>query len=136
MHYLVPLQILYICVMHETCNILKLLEARNIFNDIERAQNKRKIKLGIYIHTFERSMRITPISDFIYHLTDKFFGSCPAHQNPLIRSIGNDSLAELHRQYKKIHTQTAQAHSPIIAYSNAAVFFLCTWFFTAIFLRP
>ena len=46
-------------------------------------------------------MYITPISDFIYHLTDKFLGSCPAHPNPLIRSIGNYSLADLHRQYKK-----------------------------------
>ena len=44
---------------------------------------------------------INPINDFIYHLTDKFFGSCPAHPNPLIRSIGNYSLADLHRQYKK-----------------------------------
>ena len=30
-----------------------------------------------------------------------FFGSCPAHPNPLVRSIGNYSLADLHRQYKK-----------------------------------
>ena len=52
------------------------------------------------------TLNITPISDFIFHLTDKFFGSCPAHPNPLIRSIGNHSLADLHRQYKKyIHKQ-------------------------------
>ena len=50
------------------------------------------------LHT---TLNITPISDFIYHLTDKFFGSCPAHPNSLIRSIGNYSLADLHRQYKK-----------------------------------
>ena len=50
------------------------------------------------LHT---TSNITPINDFIYHLTDKFFGSCPAHPNPLIRSIGNYSLADLHRQYKK-----------------------------------
>ena len=30
-----------------------------------------------------------PIPDFIYHLTDNFFGSCPAHSNPLAGSIGN-----------------------------------------------
>ena len=42
------------------------------------------------------------ITDFIYYLTDKFFGSCPAHPNPLICSIGNYSLADIHRQYKKI----------------------------------
>ena len=50
------------------------------------------------LHT---TLNITPISDFIYHLTDTFFGSCPAHPNPLIRSIGNYSLADFHRQYKK-----------------------------------
>ena len=50
------------------------------------------------LHT---TLNITPISDFIYHLTDKFFGSCPAHPNPLIRSIGNYSLADFHRRYKK-----------------------------------
>ena len=50
---------------------------------------------------------IPPISNFIYHLTDKFFSSCPAHPNPLIRSIGSYSLADLHRQYKKyIHKRT------------------------------
>ena len=48
-----------------------------------------------------KNKNITPISDIIYHLTDKFFGSCPAHPNPLIRSIGNYSLADLHRNYKK-----------------------------------
>jgi len=50
------------------------------------------------LHT---TLNITPISDFIYHLTDKFFGSCPTLPNLLIRSIGNYSLADLHRQYKK-----------------------------------
>ena len=50
------------------------------------------------LHT---TLNITPISDFIYHVNDKFFGSCPAHPNPLIRSIGNYSLADLHRHYKK-----------------------------------
>ena len=29
------------------------------------------------------------------------FDSYPAHPNPLVRSIGNYSLADLHRQYKK-----------------------------------
>ena len=49
---------------------------------------------------------VAPIRDFIYHLTDNFFGSSPAHPNPLVRSIGSYSLADLHRQYKKyIHKQ-------------------------------
>jgi hypothetical protein len=50
------------------------------------------------LHT---TLNITPIRDFIYHLTNKFFDSCPAHPKPLIRSTGNYSLAYLHRQYKK-----------------------------------
>ena len=56
------------------------------------------VEMYKYLHT---TLNITPISDFIYHLTDKFFGSCPAHPNPLILSIGNNSLADLHHQYKK-----------------------------------
>ena len=35
-------------------------------------------------------------------LTDKFFSSCPAHPNPLIRSIGNYTLVDLHRLYRVI----------------------------------
>ena len=46
-------------------------------------------------------LKLTPIRDFMYHLTANFFDSCPAHPNPLDRSIGNYSLADLHRQYKK-----------------------------------
>ena len=44
---------------------------------------------------------VRPIQDFVYLLTDKFFNSCPTHPNPLISSIGNYSLADLHCQYKK-----------------------------------
>jgi len=47
------------------------------------------------------ALNVAPIRDFIYHLTDNFFGSCPAHPNPHVRSIGNYTLADLHRQYKK-----------------------------------
>ena len=46
-------------------------------------------------------INITHVATNAMDLTDKFFGSCPAHPNPLIRSIGNYSLADLHRQYKK-----------------------------------
>jgi len=31
-------------------------------------------------------LQIMPIRQFIYHLTDKFFVSCPMHPNPLIRN--------------------------------------------------
>jgi hypothetical protein len=51
-----------------------------------------------YLHA---ALNIVPIRDFIYHLTDNFFGSCPAHPNPLIISIGNYTLADLRRQYTK-----------------------------------
>ena len=46
-------------------------------------------------------LKVTPIRDFIYHLTANFFDRCPAHPNPLVRSIANYSLADLHHQYKK-----------------------------------
>ena len=44
---------------------------------------------------------MTPVRQFIYHLTDKFFVSCPTHPNPLIRNTGNYTLEDLHRQYTK-----------------------------------
>jgi hypothetical protein len=51
-----------------------------------------------YLHTH---LQIIPICQFIYHLTDKSFMSCPAHSNPLIRNTGNYTLEDLHRQYTK-----------------------------------
>ena len=50
------------------------------------------------LHT---NLNVTPIRDFIYHLTATFSDRCPAHPNPLVRSIANYSLADLHHQYKK-----------------------------------
>jgi hypothetical protein len=47
------------------------------------------------------NLNIPPILEFIYLLTDKFFNRRPSHPNPLISSIGNYSLADLHCQYKK-----------------------------------
>ena len=47
------------------------------------------------------TLNVTSIRDFIYYLTANFFDRCPAHPNPLVRSIGNYSLADLHHQYKK-----------------------------------
>jgi len=44
------------------------------------------------------TLHVAPIRYFIYHLTANFFDSCSAHPNPLVRSIGNCSLADLHRQ--------------------------------------
>jgi hypothetical protein len=47
------------------------------------------------------TLNIPPIREFIYLLTEKFFNICPTHPNPLISSVGNYSLADLHCQYKK-----------------------------------
>ena len=51
-----------------------------------------------HLHT---ALNLEPIHEFIYHLTDKFFCSCPTHPNPLVREIGNYTLPDLHRQYRK-----------------------------------
>jgi hypothetical protein len=56
-------------------------------------------------------LRIIPIRQFIYHLTDKFFMSCPMHPNPLIRNTGNYTLQDLHRQYTKYrHKRITHIH--------------------------
>jgi hypothetical protein len=51
-----------------------------------------------YLHVH---LQMIPIRQFIYHLTDNFFATCPAHSNPLIRNTGNYTLEDLHRQYTK-----------------------------------
>ena len=102
------------------------------FRRLQVLQSKCLRVIGNYprctpIPCLHTTLNITPISDCIYHLTDKFFGSCPAHPNPLIHSIGNYSLVDLHRQYKKyIHKRSK--HILLSVYPTAAVFFLCTCF--------
>ena len=51
-----------------------------------------------HLHT---TLNVTPIRNFIYHLTANFFDRCPAHPNHLVRSIGNYYLADLHYQCMK-----------------------------------
>jgi hypothetical protein len=53
------------------------------------------------ISNLHAHLQIIPIHQFIYHLTDKFFVSCPMHPNPLISNTGNYTLQDLHRQYTK-----------------------------------
>jgi len=53
------------------------------------------------ISNLHAHLQMIPIRQFIYHLTDKFFVSCPVHPNPLIRNTGNYTLEDLHRQYTK-----------------------------------
>ena len=50
------------------------------------------------LHT---TLNVTPIRNFIYHLSANYFDRCSVHPNPLVRSIGNYPLADLHHQYKK-----------------------------------
>ena len=81
------------------------------YRRLQILQAKRLRVIGNYprrtpIPRLHAASNVSPIRDFIYHLTDNFFGSCPAHPNPLGRSIGNYTLADLHRQYKKyIHNR-------------------------------
>ena len=57
-----------------------------------------------HLHT---ALNLEPIRDFIFRLTEKCFLNCPTHPNPLVREIGNYSVTDLHRQYKKyIHKRT------------------------------
>jgi hypothetical protein len=51
-----------------------------------------------YLHA---ALSIPPIQDFVYRLTFNFFTRCPTHPNPFVRSIGDYTLPDLHRQYKK-----------------------------------
>ena len=47
------------------------------------------------------------IHEFIYRLTDKFFYNCSTHPTPLVRQVGNYTLPDLHKQYRKyIHKRT------------------------------
>jgi hypothetical protein len=54
-----------------------------------------------YLHA---ALIIPPIQEFIYRLTFNFFTRCPTHPNPFVRSIGDYTLPDLHRQYNKIST--------------------------------
>jgi hypothetical protein len=70
-------------------------------------------------------LQIIPIRQFIYHLTDKFFVSCPVHQNPLIRITGNYILQDLHLQYAKYRHKRIKTHTPLNdVYHDVTVFFL------------
>jgi len=51
-----------------------------------------------HLHT---ALNLEPIQEFIYRLTEKFFHNCSTHLNPLVRQIGNYTLPDLHKQYRK-----------------------------------
>jgi hypothetical protein len=66
-----------------------------------------------HLHT---ALNVAPIRDFIYHSTDNFFGSGPAHPNPLIRFIRNytlaDSIASIRNTYTNGPSTFFYSHSP------------------------
>jgi hypothetical protein len=53
------------------------------------------------------ALNLEPIQKFIYRLMETFFHNCSTHLNPLVRQIGNYTLPDLHKQYRKyIHKRT------------------------------
>ena len=57
-------------------------------------------------HTYTPLLTSNPFMS-LYRLTDKFFHNCSTHPNPLVRQIGNYTLPDLHKQYRKyIHKRT------------------------------
>ena len=49
--------------------------------------------------TFNDTLNIEPIRDFIHQLTAKFFANCPSHPNHLVQQIGNYTLDDLNSLY-------------------------------------
>jgi len=60
---------------------------------------QRTPKSNLHAH-----LQMIPIRQFIYHLTDKFFVSCPAQPNPLIPNIGNYTLEQRFSNFFQVGT--------------------------------
>jgi hypothetical protein len=67
-------------------------------------------------------------------VTEGFFHQCSIHQKPLVRQIGDCTMADLQHQYKKyIHKRTK--HLLLQFHPVAAVFFVyCSIVLTAVIL--
>jgi hypothetical protein len=53
------------------------------------------------------ALKIEPLYELIYRLSDKIFHQCSIHQNPLVRQIGDYTIVNLQHRYKKyIHKRT------------------------------
>ena len=104
------------------------------YGRLQILQSKCLCVIGNYprctpIPRLHSALNVAPIHDFIYHLTDNFFSRCPAHPNPLVRSIRNYTLADLHRQYKKyIHQQPKHLLFSLLTCCSVSRLYL---FFTA-----
>jgi hypothetical protein len=62
------------------------------YHRLQISQSKCLRVIGNYprrtpIPRLHATLNVTPIREFIYHLTANFFDRCPAHPNPLDRSI-------------------------------------------------
>jgi hypothetical protein len=76
-------------------------------------------------------LQIIPIRQFIYHLTDKFFVSCPVHPNPFIRNTRNYTLEDLHRQYTKYRHKCIKH---VLLWMMSTLMSQCFFFLTLILL--
>ena len=56
------------------------------------------------ISNLHAHLQMIPIRQFIYHLTHRFFVSCPAHPNPLIHNIGNYTLEQRFSNFFQVGT--------------------------------
>jgi hypothetical protein len=66
------------------------------------------------------TLNIEPLYEFIYRLSEKFFHQCSIHQNPLVRQIGDYTIAE--------NTSTSALY---ISYCNYTQWLQC-FFFTVL----
>jgi hypothetical protein len=72
----------------------------------------------------QNSLNIEPIPVPIHHLTDKYFTHCPLHPDPLVRQIGNYTLADLTNLYNKYKRNRTIAYTALISLPDVGDFFV------------
>ena len=95
-----------------------------LFHGEEQKDRQDMTKLTVafrnFVHALKNSTKTTgwnlqdtagifqeSLHEFIYRLSEKFFRLCTTHYNPLVRQIGDYTIADLQLQYKKyIHKRT------------------------------
>jgi hypothetical protein len=90
------------------------------------------------ISNLQAHLQIFPTRQFIYHLTDKLFVSCPVHPHSPIRNTGNYTVDDLHRQYTKYKHKRIKHTALNDVYPDVAMFFSSSVmiFFTALSINP
>jgi hypothetical protein len=82
------------------------------YRHLQTLQSKCLRVIGNYprrtpIPLIHSTLNIEPLHEFIHRLAETFFHQCSIHQNPLVRQIGDYTMADLQHQYKKyIHKRT------------------------------